>query len=155
MKHRSTLEIGMQGCFALNHRGSADQTAARVTFNKNMRGRLDKRSYITDLLIPEFSPLFKRLTPGPGYLEALVAVDVDIHLGEDLVHQRSWNHNDRRYSLTSGCNNHCDRLRCIVSRPLPSLWRWYKSTATKKDMRGDVCRCCCRPVSEFLPFAGS
>ena len=78
IRYRKTLEIGMQGIFALTHLGTPDQEAARTAFTTDMRERLAKKSYIADHLIPEFRPLCKRLTPGPGYLEVLVADNVNV-----------------------------------------------------------------------------
>jgi len=43
-----------------------------------MRGRLQKKPEIAEHLIPDFPPLCKRLTPGPGYLEALVSDNVNV-----------------------------------------------------------------------------
>lgn len=42
-----------------------------------MRARLSKKPEILDDLIPDFSPNCRRLTPGPGYLEALQEDNVD------------------------------------------------------------------------------
>jgi hypothetical protein len=68
----------MQGSFALTHRGTNEHKAACTAFDGNMRKRLEKKSELADYLIPDFPPLCKRLTPGPGYLEALVADNVNV-----------------------------------------------------------------------------
>lgn len=78
IRYRKALEIGMQGTFGMTHRGSKEQKAARTTFDADMRHRLEKKSNIAEFLIPTFPPLCKRLTPGPGYLEALVAENVNV-----------------------------------------------------------------------------
>src|ERR1700744_6469730 len=78
LKYRKALEIGMQGCFALTHRGTKEHEGAWSGFNQDMRNRLEKKPEIAQHLIPEFPPLCKRLTPGPGYLEALVADNVHV-----------------------------------------------------------------------------
>ncbi|OQV01820.1 hypothetical protein CLAIMM_07111 [Cladophialophora immunda] len=78
VQYRKTLEIGMQGNFAMTHRGTPEQQSARAAYTTDMRKRLAKKSHIADRLIPEFDPLCKRLTPGPGYLEALVADNVNV-----------------------------------------------------------------------------
>jgi hypothetical protein len=78
LKYRKALEIGMQGCFALTHRGTKEHEGAWSAFNQDMRNRLEKKPEIAQHLIPEFPPLCKRLTPGPGYLEALVADNVSV-----------------------------------------------------------------------------
>ncbi|KIX05693.1 uncharacterized protein Z518_03665 [Rhinocladiella mackenziei CBS 650.93] len=78
LKYRKALEVGMQGCFALTHRGTKEHEGAWAAFKQDMNQRLQKKHEIADHLIPEFPPLCKRLTPGPGYLEALVADNVNV-----------------------------------------------------------------------------
>lgn len=78
IKYRKALECGMQGGFAVTHRGSKEHEEAWVLFAADMKRRLEKKSQIAEHLIPEFPPLCKRLTPGPGYLEALVADNVNV-----------------------------------------------------------------------------
>ncbi|KAK5704469.1 hypothetical protein LTR17_021851 [Elasticomyces elasticus] len=80
LAYRKALEVGMQGGFAITHRGSIEHEAAWVAFTKDMRARLRKKSEVADRLIPDYPPLCKRLTPGPGYLEALVADNVNVVL---------------------------------------------------------------------------
>lgn len=53
------------------------QDAARDDFTNLMRERLAKKPEILKSLLPSFSVGCRRLTPGPGYLEALVEDDVD------------------------------------------------------------------------------
>ena len=43
----------------------------RERFERNMKARLAKKPELIEKLIPDFSPNCRRLTPGPGYLEAL------------------------------------------------------------------------------------
>jgi len=42
-----------------------------------MAKRLEKKPELLDQMIPDFSPNCRRLTPGPGYLEALTQDNVD------------------------------------------------------------------------------
>ncbi|TKA24790.1 hypothetical protein B0A54_17554 [Friedmanniomyces endolithicus] len=79
LAYRKALEVGMQGGFAITHRGSKEHEAAWAAFTKDMRRRLHKKSEVADRLVP-VPPLCKRLTPGPGYLEALVADNVNVIL---------------------------------------------------------------------------
>ncbi|KAL3425486.1 hypothetical protein PVAG01_02277 [Phlyctema vagabunda] len=51
-------------------------TALRETFEKLMAERLGDRADLLDNLVPDFSPSCRRLTPGPGYLEALTQDNV-------------------------------------------------------------------------------
>lgn len=76
--YRKALEAGMQGGYAVTHRGTKEHTGAREMFDKDMRARLGKKPEIVDHLLPDFPPLCKRLTPGPGYLEALTADNVNV-----------------------------------------------------------------------------
>ncbi|KAK2761440.1 4-hydroxyacetophenone monooxygenase [Colletotrichum kahawae] len=54
-------------------KGSADNEEARDKFRTFMNDRLAKKPELIDALIPDFSPHCRRLTPGPGYLEAITA----------------------------------------------------------------------------------
>lgn len=78
IKYRKALEVGMQGGFAVTHRGTKEHEGAWVAFDADMKKRLEKKKEIAEHLIPEFPPLCKRLTPGPGYLEALVEDNVAV-----------------------------------------------------------------------------
>jgi hypothetical protein len=78
IKYRKALEIGMQGGYAVTQRGSKEHEGAWALFKQEMQQRLTKKPEIAEHLIPEFPPLCKRLTPGPGYLEALVADNVNV-----------------------------------------------------------------------------
>lgn len=51
---------------------------ARQDFTQSMRNRLSNKPGIAEHLLPDFPPLCKRLTPGPGYLEALTADNVNV-----------------------------------------------------------------------------
>ncbi|GKT89542.1 4-hydroxyacetophenone monooxygenase [Colletotrichum tofieldiae] len=58
-------------------KGSAENDEAREKFRKFMNDRLNKKPELIDALIPEFSPHCRRLTPGPGYLEAITSEKTD------------------------------------------------------------------------------
>ena len=53
------------------------QRGAVKDFRAMMKGRLAKKPEIVDALTPSFAVGCRRLTPGPGYLEALVEDNVD------------------------------------------------------------------------------
>jgi hypothetical protein len=58
------------------------QKMARKLFEEHMRTKLAKKPHIAKQMIPQFPVACKRLTPGPGYLEALVEDNVDfVHDG--------------------------------------------------------------------------
>jgi hypothetical protein len=54
------------------------QRFVREDFTNLMRERLAKKPEIFDHLLPDFTVGCRRLTPGPGYLEALVEDNVDL-----------------------------------------------------------------------------
>ncbi|KZL63563.1 4-hydroxyacetophenone monooxygenase [Colletotrichum incanum] len=58
-------------------KGSTENDEAREKFRKFMNDRLTKKPELIDALIPEFSPHCRRLTPGPGYLEAITSEKTD------------------------------------------------------------------------------
>lgn len=58
-------------------KGHASVEDQREDFKKTMNERLAKKPALVDALIPDFSPHCRRLTPGPGYLEAITADNVD------------------------------------------------------------------------------
>lgn len=78
IKFRKTLEVGMQGGFSITHRGTLEHTTAHGLFKQGMKDRLKTKPEIAKHMLPDFPPLCKRLTPGPGYLEALCAQNVDV-----------------------------------------------------------------------------
>ena len=51
---------------------------AREGFAQNMKKRLSRKPELADQLIPSFPPCSRRLTPGPGYLEALTDDSVQL-----------------------------------------------------------------------------
>lgn len=71
IKYRKALECGMQGGYMVTQKGTTEHAAAWEAFEKDMKQRLSKKPEVAEHLIPSFPPLCKRLTPGPGYLEAL------------------------------------------------------------------------------------
>jgi hypothetical protein len=47
------------------------QEGGRAAFKEDMIQRLASKPWIAEHLIPDFAICCRRLTPGPGYLEAL------------------------------------------------------------------------------------
>ncbi|KZT22657.1 FAD/NAD(P)-binding domain-containing protein [Neolentinus lepideus HHB14362 ss-1] len=68
---RHELESDLNSVHGSTLRGSKQQQSARQAFKENMLKRLAKKPWIADHIIPEFAVACRRLTPGPGYLEAL------------------------------------------------------------------------------------
>ncbi|EJD00095.1 FAD/NAD-binding domain-containing protein [Fomitiporia mediterranea MF3/22] len=74
---RHDLESELNSVHFATIRGSEMQKGARIAFKDSMIKRLAKKPWIADHLIPDFSVACRRLTPGPGYLEALCEDNVD------------------------------------------------------------------------------
>ena len=58
--------------------GHPMQLGTQEAFLQNMKRRLANKPELIGELIPTFPPACRRLTPGPGYLEALTDDKVDI-----------------------------------------------------------------------------
>ncbi|KAI1090357.1 hypothetical protein F5B19DRAFT_484626 [Rostrohypoxylon terebratum] len=78
LEYRKILDYGFQSLFPLTLPNTPEHKNARIKYEKNMRARLQAKPELIDLLIPDYPPLCKRLTPGPGYLEALVEPHVTV-----------------------------------------------------------------------------
>lgn len=76
--YRKELEIEMQTLYAKSQKGSALQREARRQYKAEMEHRLKDKPELLQHLLPDFPPLCKRLTPGPGYLEALTSPKVNV-----------------------------------------------------------------------------
>ena len=74
---RKVIETEGNAAHPFSLAGSAMSDYARQGFTQLMRGRLAKKPEYADLLIPSFAPGCRRLTPGPGFLEALTEDNVD------------------------------------------------------------------------------
>ncbi|KAI0714205.1 FAD/NAD-P-binding domain-containing protein [Cerioporus squamosus] len=74
---RAVMENDMNSMHAATLRGSDLQKQATELFEANMRRKLAKKPWIADTLMPTFPVACRRLTPGPGYLEALVEDNVE------------------------------------------------------------------------------
>ncbi|KAE8156693.1 hypothetical protein BDV40DRAFT_309371 [Aspergillus tamarii] len=77
-KYRKHLEFEMQTLYPKSQRGSNVQKAVTAQYTADMRRRLETKPELLEQLLPDFPPLCKRLTPGPGYLEALTSPKVNV-----------------------------------------------------------------------------
>ncbi|KLT44182.1 FAD/NAD(P)-binding domain-containing protein [Cutaneotrichosporon oleaginosum] len=73
---RRMVERDLGSVHYITHQGSMLQTAVRADIEATMRRKLERKPDIASSLIPSFPIGCKRLTPGPGYLDALVADNV-------------------------------------------------------------------------------
>ena len=74
---RKELESKYWRRFSSFFRDSKPNQELRETFIEIMKRRLAKKPELFKDMIPDFSPNCRRLTPGPGYLEALTEDNVD------------------------------------------------------------------------------
>lgn len=77
LKFRKELESELFSRFGGIFKGGDKNNTARETITKLMSTRLGDRTDLLNAIIPDFAPNCRRLTPGPGYLEALTADKVD------------------------------------------------------------------------------
>ncbi|GMK57245.1 hypothetical protein CspeluHIS016_0400790 [Cutaneotrichosporon spelunceum] len=73
---RRMVERDLGSVHYITHRGSAMQAAVRKDVEATMRRKLQRKPEVAEALIPPFPLGCKRLTPGPGYLDALAADNV-------------------------------------------------------------------------------
>ncbi|CAK7562982.1 MAG: hypothetical protein SEPTF4163_000838 [Sporothrix epigloea] len=74
---RKSVESRYWQRFATVFKDSPANATIRESFTKTMIERVAKKPALLQDLIPDFSPNCRRLTPGPGYLEALTEDNVD------------------------------------------------------------------------------
>ena len=108
IKYRKALEQGMQSTYAVTHRDSPEHNSARTLFDQDMRKRLANKPEIIDHLLPNFPPLCKRLTPGPGYLEALTSPKVHV-IPTGISHIDATG-----ITTTDGCHRPVDTIICAT-----------------------------------------
>ncbi|KAI1613524.1 cyclohexanone monooxygenase [Exophiala viscosa] len=77
-KFRKDIELELQSVHGATIKGSPEQMAAVEIFTENMKRRLAGKPELGDTLLPSFPPVCRRLTPGPGYLEALTDAKTDV-----------------------------------------------------------------------------
>ncbi|RSL84918.1 hypothetical protein CEP51_003643 [Fusarium floridanum] len=70
-KIRKTLEGEASKKYFFTLKDSPEQATALAKFTDYMKKRLEGRPDLYEAIIPTFAPGCRRLTPGPGYLEAL------------------------------------------------------------------------------------
>ncbi|KAL1591671.1 hypothetical protein SLS60_011669 [Paraconiothyrium brasiliense] len=77
LEFRKELEIQLFSRFGGIFKNGAKSKDAKDAITKLMKERLGDRTDLLDSILPDFAPNCRRLTPGPGYLEALTADNVD------------------------------------------------------------------------------
>ena len=74
---RSAAEDALNAPYDFIRNGSEMQKQSEELFSQKMKERLVKKPEVFESLKPDFSPACRRLTPGPGYLNAIVQDNVD------------------------------------------------------------------------------
>lgn len=77
LQFRSAAEDALNEPYEFIFNGSEMQKASEELFSQKMKERLAKKPEIYESLKPDWSPACKRLTPGPGYLNAAVQDNVE------------------------------------------------------------------------------
>ncbi|KAF2198710.1 FAD/NAD(P)-binding domain-containing protein [Delitschia confertaspora ATCC 74209] len=77
VQFRKELETKYWKRFKAMLRDSKENSEIKERFIEIMRKRVAEKPELLDDLIPDFSPHCRRLTPGPGYLEALAKPNVE------------------------------------------------------------------------------
>ena len=77
LKYRKGIEHNFWGIFGGWLKDSHSNNTAREEIMKHMKERLNKNPEVLTNLLPDFPPHCRRLTPGPGYLEAIAEDNVE------------------------------------------------------------------------------
>lgn len=77
LKYRTTIERNIaNGGWDMFNRGTELHKMVKTSMQESMRQRLAQRDDLKERIIPTWSPGCRRLTPGDGYLEALIRDNV-------------------------------------------------------------------------------
>jgi cation diffusion facilitator CzcD-associated flavoprotein CzcO len=81
---KTDVELELQSIHGITLTGHSMQLGEQEVFTENMKRRLANKPGLIDELLPSFPPACRRLTPGPGYPEALTDDKVDL-ITSDIV----------------------------------------------------------------------
>jgi len=76
LNYRRQVERSIAGMFRMFLRGTETNLGAKKMLQADMAKKLGDRDDLKEKFIPEWSPGCRRLTPGSGYLEALIKPNV-------------------------------------------------------------------------------
>lgn len=82
LQYRKQIEGAINRGFAIFYKDTEASKMAQWYMKSEMIKRLGSNSVLMDKLIPTWPPGCRRLTPGDGYLEALVQPNVECHFTE-------------------------------------------------------------------------
>ncbi|CAH0034070.1 unnamed protein product [Clonostachys rhizophaga] len=108
LQYRRGIEYDINNKFNVIFKGSKLQAETRLRVEENMKKRLEGKPEIFDILRPKYSPYCKRMSPGPGYLEALASPKVDtITCGIDRIDENG-------VITTDGVRHNVDVIICAT-----------------------------------------
>ncbi|KAG9237258.1 flavin-binding monooxygenase [Amylocarpus encephaloides] len=108
LQFRKAIEVDGNTIHGITFKDSNAQKGAEVAFRTMMQERLSRKPEICDVLLPTFAVGCRRLTPGPGYLEALVEDNVE------LVSDKIASINEKCVVLENGREVQLDALVCAT-----------------------------------------
>jgi len=110
LKFRTIIERDANSVHGLTLKDSSLQQLAKDNFTELMQQRLAKKPHVFKSLLPQFGVGCRRLTPGPGYLEALAEDNVD-YIDTPITEARS-----NSIILESGEEKMLDVLVCATGK---------------------------------------
>lgn len=125
VKYRKELETKYWRGFASWLKGSELNDKAREEFIEIVKKRLSKKPELINSIIPDFSPHCRRLTPGPGYFEAITEDNVD------YIQTRIKRFTETGIETTDGKHREVDAVFCATGAnvdmvPPFSIWAYGK-----------------------------
>ncbi|EMC92455.1 hypothetical protein BAUCODRAFT_38521 [Baudoinia panamericana UAMH 10762] len=82
LKYRKRIESGFAAGWGMFMRGSELNVRFKQIVQEQMRSRLGDREDLKSKIVPSWSPGCRRLTPGEGYLEALIRENVTCNFND-------------------------------------------------------------------------
>ncbi|KAF2756384.1 FAD/NAD(P)-binding domain-containing protein [Pseudovirgaria hyperparasitica] len=128
LEFRKALEDKYWRRFPATFRGSKENKGLREAFIEIMKGRVTKKPELIENLIPDFNPNCRRLTPGPGYLEALTEPNVD------FIQTPIKRFTETGIETADGIERPVDAILCATGAHVDFLPR-FPITAHGRDLR--------------------
>ncbi|KIW94684.1 uncharacterized protein Z519_04661 [Cladophialophora bantiana CBS 173.52] len=108
LKYRKEVDSVMNHFFDLQYKDSKLQQDSIEATRKAMEKRLEKKPQLAKVLVPGFALGCRRITPGHGYLEALVQDNVDVRTDEILKITKTG------IDMIDGSHIECDAIVCAT-----------------------------------------
>ncbi|KAI5456905.1 hypothetical protein BGZ63DRAFT_428345 [Mariannaea sp. PMI_226] len=128
LRFRKTLEDKYWRRFGTFFRNNEENAALREKFIEIMKERLSKKPELLEHIVPDFSPNCRRLTPGPGYLEAISEDNVD------YIRTRIKTFTETGIETEDGVHREVDAVICATGANVDMLPR-FPIEAYGQDLR--------------------